>query len=40
MAANYPENPTAEDKNDMKQFFSVFSKLYPCEHCAADLREE
>ncbi|KAF2895642.1 hypothetical protein ILUMI_10531 [Ignelater luminosus] len=40
MAANYPDNPTSEDKNDVKQFFNVFSKLYPCEHCAADLREE
>ncbi|XP_018326425.1 FAD-linked sulfhydryl oxidase ALR isoform X2 [Agrilus planipennis] len=40
MAAKYPDKPTCEQKVDMKNFFRIFSKFYPCEHCAADLREE
>lgn len=40
MAAKYPENPTDEQKCNMKKFFFLFSKFYPCEHCAADFQEE
>lgn len=40
MAATYPEKPNVEQKEDTRQFFSVLSRLYPCEYCANDMREE
>ncbi|KAJ8965597.1 hypothetical protein NQ317_016299 [Molorchus minor] len=40
MAAKYPNSPTVTQQSDMQRFFSLFSKFYPCEHCAEDLREE
>ncbi|ENN75156.1 hypothetical protein D910_02402 [Dendroctonus ponderosae] len=40
MAAKYPEKPSQVQKCDMKTFFNVFAKFYPCQHCAEDLREE
>lgn len=40
MAANYPVNPTNEQKSDMLTFFDTFSKFYPCRVCADDLREQ
>lgn len=40
MAAYYPDNPTDEQKIEMKSFFRTFSKFYPCPTCAEDLREQ
>ncbi|KAG6801374.1 FAD-linked sulfhydryl oxidase ALR [Apis mellifera caucasica] len=40
MAAYYPNNPSEEQKSDMKQFFHIFSKFYPCNVCAEDLQEQ
>ncbi|KAK0088179.1 hypothetical protein PV325_012846 [Microctonus aethiopoides] len=40
MAAYYPEQPTNQEKNEMKTFFYIFSKFYPCAPCAEDLREQ
>ncbi|XP_050300993.1 FAD-linked sulfhydryl oxidase ALR [Anthonomus grandis grandis] len=40
MAANYPVQPSQAQKTDMKTFFNVFAKFYPCHYCAEDLREE
>ncbi|XP_022903634.1 FAD-linked sulfhydryl oxidase ALR isoform X2 [Onthophagus taurus] len=40
MAATYPEKPSPEQRHDMSTFFSVFSKFYPCTHCAQDLRKD
>ncbi|XP_017779893.1 PREDICTED: FAD-linked sulfhydryl oxidase ALR [Nicrophorus vespilloides] len=40
MAAKFPKTPTCEQKDDMRTFFNIFSKFYPCEHCAADLRKD
>ncbi|XP_060534822.1 FAD-linked sulfhydryl oxidase ALR [Cylas formicarius] len=40
MAAKYPITPTVTQQNDMKTFFNVFSKFYPCNDCAKEFREE
>ncbi|XP_030381909.1 FAD-linked sulfhydryl oxidase ALR [Scaptodrosophila lebanonensis] len=40
MAAFYSDNPTDNEKRDMKTFFEVLSRLYPCEYCAKDFRSD
>ncbi|XP_068158762.1 FAD-linked sulfhydryl oxidase ALR [Drosophila tropicalis] len=40
MAAFYSDNPTDREKRDMKTFFEVLSRLYPCEFCAKDFRTD
>ncbi|XP_011310585.1 FAD-linked sulfhydryl oxidase ALR [Fopius arisanus] len=40
MAAYFPEKPTREQSDDMRIFFHVFSKFYPCSTCAEDLRKQ
>jgi len=40
MAAYYPESPTVREQKEMSVFIKLFSKFYPCDHCARDLREE
>ncbi|EDV93903.1 GH18034 [Drosophila grimshawi] len=40
MAAFYADNPTDTEKRDMRKFFEVLSRLYPCEYCAKDFRSE
>ncbi|XP_066053963.1 FAD-linked sulfhydryl oxidase ALR [Chamaea fasciata] len=39
MAAYYPERPSGAQQREMRDFINLFSKFYPCEHCAEDLRE-
>jgi mitochondrial FAD-linked sulfhydryl oxidase len=40
MAAHYPETPSKTQQEKMKNFMHIFSEFYPCEPCAADLREQ
>lgn len=40
IAAVYPERPSAKESSDVKQFFSFFSKVYPCDYCAKDFQLE
>lgn len=40
MAANYPGTPTPVQRGNMTSFMRLFSEFYPCEPCAASLRDE
>ena len=39
IAAQYPEHPSSEQQNDVRQFMGSFSRLYPCFWCAKDLQQ-
>jgi len=40
MAAYYPDAPSSTEQKQMSAFMKIFSRFYPCDHCARDLREE
>jgi hypothetical protein len=36
---NYPENPSSQDKKEMKNFFEALRYALPCDKCAKNLRK-
>lgn len=40
MAAHYPDRPSDTQKEDVKSFFGILSRSYPCEICAKDFAQE
>lgn len=40
MAAKYPDKPNETQKTEVKTFYGILSRTYPCESCAKDLRQE
>ncbi|AMD22932.1 HHR163Wp [Eremothecium sinecaudum] len=39
IAARYPEAPSTTQKQEIKQFMTIFSHIYPCNWCAKDFEE-
>ena len=38
LSSAYPPSATSTQQSEMKQFLTLFSKLYPCWHCAEDFQ--
>ncbi|KAI4295750.1 hypothetical protein L6164_035761 [Bauhinia variegata] len=39
LAAQYPDNPTRQQKKDVKELFGILSRIYPCKECADHFKE-
>ncbi|OMO63342.1 Erv1/Alr [Corchorus olitorius] len=39
LGAQYPENPTRQQKKDVKELMSILSRMYPCKECADHFKE-
>lgn len=39
VAAKYPNSPSDTQKQEMKQFMTIFSHVYPCGWCAKDFEK-
>ncbi|XP_062022699.1 FAD-linked sulfhydryl oxidase ERV1 isoform X1 [Rosa rugosa] len=39
LAAQYPDNPTRQQKKDVKELMSILSRMYPCKECADHFQE-
>src|SRR5262249_37903839 len=38
VAASYPSKATPEQQKEIESFVTVFSRVYPCWHCAGDFQ--
>jgi FAD-linked sulfhydryl oxidase len=38
ITATYPVQPTPQLQSETKTFLNIFSKIYPCWHCASDFQ--
>ncbi|RWW28439.1 hypothetical protein GW17_00007082 [Ensete ventricosum] len=39
IAAQYPDQPTRQQKHDVKELLAILSRLYPCKECADHFKE-
>ncbi|XP_039137298.1 FAD-linked sulfhydryl oxidase ERV1 [Dioscorea cayenensis subsp. rotundata] len=39
IAAQYPDNPTRQQKHDVKELMAILSRIYPCKECADHFKE-
>ncbi|WVQ66510.1 uncharacterized protein L199_004691 [Kwoniella botswanensis] len=39
MTLRYPDEPTEDDRQALKSYFHLFSRLYPCGECAAEFQK-
>ncbi|KAK4284499.1 hypothetical protein QN277_001324 [Acacia crassicarpa] len=39
LAAQYPDNPTRQQKKDVKELMGILSRMYPCRECADHFKE-
>ncbi|KAK7260914.1 hypothetical protein RIF29_27213 [Crotalaria pallida] len=39
LAAQYPDNPTRQQKKDVKELVQILSRMYPCKDCADHFKE-
>ncbi|KAK2354327.1 FAD-linked sulfhydryl oxidase ERV1 [Trifolium repens] len=39
LAAQYPDNPTRQQKKDVKELVQILSQMYPCKECADHFKE-
>ncbi|CAM8935312.1 unnamed protein product [Rhodiola kirilowii] len=39
LAAQYPDNPTRQQKKDVKELMAILSRIYPCKECADHFKE-
>ncbi|KAK9941883.1 hypothetical protein M0R45_007576 [Rubus argutus] len=39
LAAQYPDNPTRQQKKDVKELMAILSRMYPCKECADHFSE-
>ncbi|XP_058754020.1 FAD-linked sulfhydryl oxidase ERV1-like [Vicia villosa] len=39
LAAQYPDNPTRQQKKDVKELVQILSRMYPCSECANHFKE-
>ncbi|KAK7405714.1 hypothetical protein VNO78_07322 [Psophocarpus tetragonolobus] len=39
LAAQYPDNPTRQQKKDVKELVQIISRMYPCRECADHFKE-
>ncbi|KAH7518084.1 hypothetical protein FEM48_Zijuj09G0133200 [Ziziphus jujuba var. spinosa] len=39
LAAQYPDNPTRQQKRDVKELMSILTRMYPCKECGDHFQE-